>query len=54
MGASVVAVSRGAGALIGALGLHGRSREWPQRTLFDVSAHLRNGRYQVRSTGGSP
>jgi hypothetical protein len=41
---SVTAVRR-----MGALGAHRRSRERPERTLHDVSARLRFGRYQMKS-----
>jgi hypothetical protein len=34
---------------MGALGAHRRSREQPERTLYDVSARLRFGRYQMKS-----
>ena len=31
------------------LGADKCSREWPERTLYDMSARLRLGRYQVKS-----
>ena len=34
---------------LGLLGAHRRSRERPERTLYDVSARLRFGRYQMKS-----
>jgi hypothetical protein len=37
---------------IGTHGAHGWTREWPERALCDVSAHLRFGCYQVKSGRG--
>ena len=43
-------------AAVGALVFLGALRwsgEWPERTLYDVSARLRFGRYQVKSGHGA-
>jgi hypothetical protein len=45
---SVTAVRR-----MGALGAHRGSRERPERTLYDVSARLRFGRYRRPHDGGA-
>ena len=53
IGASVVTVSRGRCRRIGVLGALKWSREWPERTLCDVSKRLRFGRYRVNSGRGA-